>query len=516
MPGDFVLSLHHEPDGTLWIGTLEKGVGRFRDRRFSVLTMRHGLPNNVVGHIADDDHGKLWFNSAHGIYSASKADLNRVADQPDTDRVPCLASGLSDGRSALAGSAGFTPSGFRAADGHIWFPTAKGLAVVNPAQGESNRLPPPILIEEVRIGGKLASPVPQAGIGTRGVQIPPGSRQIEIQFTALSFSAPVKVRFKWQLEGLENEWSEPKAARQVTYSYLAPGKYVFRVIACNHDGLWNENAATLGLAVLPFFWETWWFKLAGTFFGLVLFGASIVVVLRGRQRRKLERAARERELERERSRIARDIHDDLGASLTRIGMLSQTAGETTTDPERTSRYLAQIYAAAREMTRGMDEIVWVVNPQRDTLESLFNYRTRFAHEFLTPAKIRCRLQVPVNFAERPVRSEIRQKLFLAFKENLHNAVRHSGADEVQVGIKLEGDSLRMVVFDNGHGSEAAPTAQKERVMLIKVPVVEDDAQARERNRLVGSTAPGSSSASATTVPPRKPWLNSPRRAPKLS
>lgn len=459
LPGEFILSLHHEPDGTVWIGTLERGLCRFKEGRFSVLTMKQGLPNNVFGHIADDGHGKLWINSSHGIYSASKADLDRVADDPETEQLPCLVYGISDGLTALAGSAGFTPSGFRASDGRIWFPTAKGLAVVNPAQGESNRLPPPILIEEVLIGGKLASPVPHAGNGTRSVQIPPGSRQIEIQFAALSYSAAEKVRFKWRLEGLENEWSEPKADRHVTYSYLAPGTYVFRVIACNNDGLWNENAATLGLVVLPFFWETWWFKLCSRLFGLLVFGAGIVLALRGRQRRKLERAARERELERERSRIAQDIHDDLGASLTRIGMLSQTASETPTDPERTSRYLAQIYAAAREMTRGMDEIVWAVNPQHDTLESLFNYLTRFAHEFLTLAKIRCRLQVPVNFAERPVRSEIRHNLFLAFKETLHNAVRHSGADEVQVSVTLEGDLLRMVVSDNGRGSNAAPPTQ---------------------------------------------------------
>jgi signal transduction histidine kinase len=104
--------------------------------------------------------------------------------------------------------------------------------------------------------------------------------------------------------------------------------------------------------------------------------------------------------------------------------------------------------------------VWAVNPRHDTLESLFNYLARFAHEFLTPAKIRCRLQMPVDFVERPVRSEIRHNLFLAFKESLHNTVRHSGADEVQVGVTLEGDILRMVVSDNGRGSEVAPPAQR--------------------------------------------------------
>ncbi len=458
LPGDFVLSLHCEPDGTLWIGSLERGLGRLKNGRWSSLDMKNGLPNNVVGHIADDAHGKLWFNSSHGIYSASKADLNRAADHPETERVTCLVYGLSDGLSALAGSAGFTPSGFRATDGRIWLPTAKGLAVVNPAQAAGNRLPPPIVIEEVLIGSKPADQFTKSSDGVRTLRVPPGSRQIEISFTALSFAAPEKVFFKWRLDGLENKWSEPKADRQATYSYLPPGKYTFRVIACNNDGLWTENAVALGLDVLPFFWETWWFKLAVTLFGLLGFGGSIVLIQRRRLKRRLERAAREHELERERARIAQDIHDDLGASLTRIGMLSQTARETPDDREQTSQCLAQIYTAAREMTRGMDEIVWAVNPRHDTVESLLNYLARFAHEFLTPAKIRCRLQLPVDFTERPVRSEIRHNLFLAFKESLHNAVRHSGADEVQVGITLSGDVLRVLISDNGRGANAGPIA----------------------------------------------------------
>lgn len=139
-------------------------------------------------------------------------------------------------------------------------------------------------------------------------------------------------------------------------------------------------------------------------------------------------------------------------------MLSQTAAETPADTERTAHYLAQIYAAAREMTSSMDEIVWAVNPRHDTLESLFNYLTRFAHEFLMPAKIRCRLQVPVVFPERTVRSDVRHNLFLAFKETLNNVVRHSGADEVKVSICQEGNLLKILVADNGHGAVVQPAA----------------------------------------------------------
>jgi len=462
LAGDFVLSLHPDADGTIWIGTLERGLCRFKDGRFSVIDTKHGLPSNIIGHIADDGQGKLWFNSSQGIFSASKTDLNRVADNSGQEQLTCLLYGISAGLPSLAGSAGFTPSGFHAENGRIWFPTAKGLAVINPAEVATNHLPPPIAIEEVSIGGH---PVGLASLRLQNdpLQVPPGSQQIEIRFTALSFSAPERVQFKWRLEGFEGRWSIPQTQRSATYSYLPPGKYTFQVTACNNDGVWNVTPAILRVVVLPFLWETWWFKTALTLVILLLFGSSIVAVQRARARRKLERAARERALEQERARIAQDIHDDLGASLTRIGMLSQTARETLDDAPGTARYLGQIYNAAREMTRSMDEIVWAVNPRHDTLESLFNYLTRFAHEFLTPARIRCRLHVPVEFSERAVRSEIRHNLFLAFKEALHNTVRHSGADEVQISITLQGDVLKVVVSDNGRGRTANPAERPDRI-----------------------------------------------------
>ncbi|MGN6552758.1 MAG: triple tyrosine motif-containing protein, partial [Verrucomicrobiota bacterium] len=195
------------------------------------------------------------------------------ADHPEAEPITCLVYGISDGLPTLAGSAGFTPAGFRAPDGRIWFPNAKGLAVVNPAQVERNRLPPPLVIEEVSVAGHSLERLPPERRGEGAVRIPPGGQQIEIQFAALSFSAPEKVMFKWRLQGLEKNWSEPQSRRVATYSYLPPGKYVFQLMACNNNGVWNENAATLPLAVLPFFWETWWFKLAITMLGLLLFVA---------------------------------------------------------------------------------------------------------------------------------------------------------------------------------------------------------------------------------------------------
>jgi signal transduction histidine kinase len=279
---------------------------------------------------------------------------------------------------------------------------------------------------------------------------------LEVQFTGLSFTSPERVQFQYRLEGHEAGWQTP-ASRRVTLSFLPPGDYTFHVIACNNDGLWNEAGDSLAIVMLPFFWQTLWFKAV-----LISLGAgalALVFFLESRRRLqlKLERIARERELERERARIAQDIHDDLGASLTRIGMLSQSAAGDLHDPPRATLNLTQIYDTARDLTRAMDEIVWAVNPRHDTLESLANYIARFAHDFLSAAQIRCRLDAPLHVPELTVRSEVRHNLFLAFKETLNNAVKHSGATEVRVKLELPADGLRLAIVDNGSGFEQHKT-----------------------------------------------------------
>jgi signal transduction histidine kinase len=237
------------------------------------------------------------------------------------------------------------------------------------------------------------------------------------------------------------------------YSFLPPGAYTFRVLACNNDGIWNENGARLALMVEPQIWQTWWFRL-----GAVAAAAGAVAgVVRGatrrRYRRKLERVERQRALEKERARIAKDIHDDLGASLTRITLLSQSARGDLERPEQAAADLDRIYTTARELTQAMDEIVWAVNPHHDTLDSLASYLGGFASDFLSAAGVRCRLDVPLRPPPLPVSAEIRHNLFLAFKEALHNIVRHAGASEVRVSLELEhaNAGFTLTVQDDGRG-----------------------------------------------------------------
>ena len=160
---------------------------------------------------------------------------------------------------------------------------------------------------------------------------------------------------------------------------------------------------------------------------------------------------RQRALERERARIARDIHDDLGASLTRITLLSQSVRSELESEHRAGADVDQIYSTARELTRSMDEIVWAVNPQHDTLDSLVTYLGRFAQHFLSAAGIRCRLDVPLDLPALALTAEIRHNVFLAFKEALHNVVKHAQATEVRLSLELRPEGFMLVIADNGRG-----------------------------------------------------------------
>ena len=453
LSSDFVECLHCADDGALWIGTFGGGLNRFKDGKFSTVSLEQGLPNGVIGHIEADGRGFLWMSSYGGILRAKETDLNRCADGM-LPRVAFLTYGINDGLPTLECSEGLQSAGGITADGRLWFPTSKGLVAVDPAQVKMNPLPPPVRIEQVLLDDKKFAEGGAAGL----LKIPPGRHRIEFAYNGLSFVAPEKVRFKCRLNNFDTEWTDVGGKRVATYNYIPPGSYSFQVIACNNDGVWNETGASLEFQVLPFFWQTTWFRLLGGLVTVLAASGAVWFDTRRRMRRKLDRAERQRDIERERSRIAQDIHDDLGAQLTRITMMSESARGDLSNPGRAAAGLEKIYDTARELTRSMDEIVWAVSPRHDTLESLASYLEKFAHDWLATAGFRCRLDLPLQFPEWRLTSEVRHNVFLAFKEALHNAVKHSGASEVHIRLAVKENSFELVVSDNGRGFFAGEQA----------------------------------------------------------
>jgi len=450
LPSDYVRCFFADPDGTLWIGTL-RGLVRWRGGKLAAITTEQGLWNDALSHIADDGRGNFWISSFGGIFRVKREDLNSFADGLQKS-VQCVGYDRSDGLLSVECSGGFQPAGTKTPDGRLWFPTASGLVSVSPDRMPENLLPPPVRIEGIEIDGQSV-PVKHS---TSVVEVSPGKRRFDFRFTSLSFSAPEKVLFKHKLSGLDPDWSRADSQRAVTYNYVPPGHYTFQVTACNNDGIWNPNGQSLSLVVRPFVWQTWWFK-TGT--GLILAMALAWAVRlreRWKARLRLERLEREHAVERERSRIARDIHDDLGANLTQIAFLGQRVEGASHDPAEVDRWIRMIPAAASRTIQSLDEIVWAINPKHDSLESLANYLSRFAQEFLTLVGIRCLLDVPMVLPNVVLSAEVRHNLVLAAREVLQNIVTHARATEVRVILLFDDSTLTIAIADNGVGFD--PTA----------------------------------------------------------
>jgi signal transduction histidine kinase len=403
-------------------------------------------------------------------------------------------------------SGGLQPAGCRTADGRLWFPTTQGLVGVNPDDVKVNRLPPPVVFEELRVDGQLVKPT---GRIDAPPQIPPGRQRFEFRYTGLSFTVPEKVRFRVQLEGVEKDWTEAGTERVAVYRYIQPGDYTFRVIACNNDGIWNDEGAAYSFQVLPHFWQTWWFRLLSGLAAAALVAGSVWFIARRRLHRKLERLERQQAIERERARIAKDIHDDLGASLTRITMLSQSVRGEVEESAPAARDLDRIYTTARELTRAMDEIVWAVNPKHDTLDSLATYLGRFAQDFLAAAHVRCRLDVPMHLPAWPLTAETRHNLFLAFKEALHNIVKHAAAAEVRVSLIIERQAFTLCIEDQGRGFLTQTPAKVAAPDSARLATGNGLSNMQQRLAEIGGrceiqSAPGTGTKVAFIVPVRAP------------
>jgi signal transduction histidine kinase/ligand-binding sensor domain-containing protein len=437
-----------DADGSVWIGTLDKGLLRFHDGAFARLTRADGIPDQSISQILFDGED-LWLGTRAGVVRASRAALvRRAAGQGDT--LACRVFGRDHGLLTTAMALEFGPNCARGQDGRLWFSSAKGVAWTKPSDVAPRRPALPVVIERVYADGKTVEDTPASNRPER-LKLGPGVRTCEIEYTAPSLSSAELVQFRYRLDGVDAEWLEAGPRRSVTYSRLPPGKYRFSVSAQNSDGIWSNDGAHLNFEIVPHFWERRSF-IAGT--AVVLAGLAIMMVravTRRRMQRKLDQLERQRALERERARIAQDLHDDLGAGLTEISLTSDLACDPGLDHAASSRFVGEIGGKARELVATMDEIVWAVNPRNDSVPSLAAYFCQFAQHLLKPAGIRCRLDVAAELPLSPLNSEHRHQLFLAFKEALNNVVRHSGAGEVCVAIEVSAGHLQVSLKDDGQG-----------------------------------------------------------------
>ncbi len=310
------------PDGALWIGYGGAGLGWWKGTRFNRVGSEQGFPDDFVSQMVAGDHGALWFAGNRGIFEVRQDELEAVA-AGRSDRVRPTLFGRNEGLPSLQANFGFGLSAVRTHDGRICFSMLTGLAVVNPARIPFNNVPPPVLIERVSVDGRVIGG-PELAAQPGVLEVSERHRELKIDFNALSFAAPENVRLRYQLDGFDPKWIET-SQRSVTYSRLPVGHYRFHVNACNNSGVWNPGGATLNILTTPLFWQTWWFRFA---FAAACTGVTIAIVRYisfRRLRQRLQRLEQESAVQKDRARIAKDLHDDLGAHLSHIAMLSELA-----------------------------------------------------------------------------------------------------------------------------------------------------------------------------------------------
>jgi len=454
LPSDSISSLLVDPDGVLWVGT-QSGLARMESGRWISFGNAFGQALGNVAYLLEDGLGDLWIGSNTGLLRAKRSALNDFA-KGETEIVPFRSFGAADGLPTRECSQGSQPSACRTEDGTLWFATVRGLAYVHPSQLVINTNPPPVIIESIAVDGvlqqskTLRSPIPESLV------IPAGKESLEIRYTALNLSAPDRSRFRYQLEGHETKWTEVSGEVRVAhYSKLPPKEYRFRVLAANEDNVWNEVGSTLVIRVLPPFWRTWWFLTAVALGLLGMIIGSVHYVSTQKLQRQLALMRQQEVLEKERARIARDLHDQLGANLTQVALLGEMAEDDRELPDEVAAHAQQICQTARDTTRALDEIVWTVNPSNDTLDGLLNYVCKYAQEYLALAGLKYRLETPKELPATPISPELRHNVFLAAKEAVNNVVKHSGADSAWLRLKVSPDRFVLEIEDNGKGLTAA-------------------------------------------------------------
>ncbi len=450
LPSDYIWSLHLGRDGTLWIGTYDRGLVAYRDGRFSQIDTTRGVPGKMVAQIIEDESGALWLGTNGGIARVGRAELERVA-AGGSARVSAQVFDVSEGLTTRALSGGSQAGACRTRDGLLWFATDRGLARIDPSTSPPVAPLPPVIIETIRVDG---IDVQAAGLSKHlALEVAPGSRRLEIDYTGLSLAAPHRVLFRYKLEGADENWTEAETRRTAYFSYLRPGRYVFRVQSLSAEGSGGPEAS-LQLDVKPHFWETIWFVALAVALALGLVAGVVYWVTRLRHRRQIARLEQVHAIERDRSRIAHDIHDEIGSGLTQLSILSHSALAADTGEREMAGSLRDIEKTVTEMTVAIDEIVWAVNPRHDSLESLVSYLSGVVQDFARRVGLHCNIDAPFDLERLEVTAEYRHELYLVVREALHNVAKHAAATEVRFSVQSESDGFVFRLEDNGRGFPA--------------------------------------------------------------
>jgi signal transduction histidine kinase/DNA-binding response OmpR family regulator len=276
LSSNIMAAIYEDRDGTLWIGTFGGGLNRWKDGKFSSITSKDGLFDNVVYSILEDESGNLWMSCNKGIFRVNIREINNFIDGKNktSSLIHCVSYDEKDGMKSRECMGGTYPAAWKTRDGKFWFSTIKGAVKIDPNNIKINRQPPPVVIEAIIADNRTIQPPFSPYYSEQEkLQLPTGSRQVDIHYTAPSLRVPERMQFRYRLEGYDEEWRDVGTRRIAYYTKIPPGDYTFRVTACNDDGTWNETGASVSFYLKSYFYQTWWlYLLCG--FGIVLLGYS--------------------------------------------------------------------------------------------------------------------------------------------------------------------------------------------------------------------------------------------------
>lgn len=502
--GKSVSSFTEDNDGNLWFGFYEGGLTRFAGERFNQVTAPDSLQAGVITDLLVDRKGRLWLTSSSGglsridhpgaaipqftllttdnglssnnirtltedkfgnIYIGTVRGVDRIS--PDMSRIKHYS--VTDG---LAGD--FVVDSHCDKNGDLWFATTNWVSRLVPTADESYA-PPTVWFGGLRVAG-VSQPLSELGQNEIGaLELSHTQNNLQLDFFGLDFHAGEVLRYQYKLEGADTDWSQPTEQRTVTFANLQPGKYLFLVRAINSHAGFSEKSAIVSFRILPPIWLRWWFLGVVTLVSLAIIyllynyrlarlrevNAALADAKRAEEYLGQAREDRLTELERVRTRIATDLHDDIGASLTQISILSEVARQQGRNANGASLGpLKSIADVSNELVDTMSDIVWAINPRKDTLQDLIQRMRRFASDLLSAKGIAFEFEAPTFAPEIPLGANPRREVFLIFKESLANVVKHSGATRVSVELTFSADSLKLRIADDGHGLDVAKLANE--------------------------------------------------------
>ena len=422
-------------DGSLWAATQKNGVMRWQNGELTFLTTKNGLPCNEIFSVVRDKVHSLWLYSKCGLVAITDSELQQWSEHPQSPVQVKTLDILDGAQSALPS---FRPISSMSPDGRLWFANDSILQMIDTAHLARNLIPPRVHIEEIIVDRQ--NHLPQ-----QGIRLPPHTRDLEIDYTSLSFAIPQKMRFRYKLEGRDEDWQDAGTRRQAFYSDLRPGKYRFHVIACNNDGVWNDKGATLDFSVLPAVYQTAWFRVACILTGISIFWAFY------RLRTYQIHAAISRSFEErlaERTRLARELHDTLlqtiqGSKMIVDDLLDPPAvsGRPREVMGRLSGALAQ---ALLELRTSLNSLRNATASGNDLAEAFRRAADDCANRGVT------NIAFMVEGTAREMRPIVRDEIYRIGHEAIRNACQHSSAERIEVQLSY-GDNLVFSVRDNGRG-----------------------------------------------------------------